>query len=776
MADTVAPKLKKLVLPSTLDVSSGSATLNVSVEADDEGGSGIDDVTIFLDGKLGYTYGAYELISLPAILGPDTFKDSTPNTASDAITLTDATAPGTYHVTKVLVTDLAGNTATYSGAQLQALGIQTAMTVTGGKADTTAPVLQNLVLPETVDLGNGSQDVGVSVQVTDNGGSGIDDVTIFLDGKLGYTYGSYELISLPALFGKDTFKDSTPDTASDTITLTNATAPGTYHVTKVLVTDLAGNTATYSAAQIEALGIRTSMTVTGSKADTSAPVLQKLVLPATVDLSNGSQDIAVSVQASDNGGSGIDDVTIFLDGKLGYTYGSYEIISLPAILGKDTFKDGTPDTASDTITLTDATAPGTYHVTKVLVTDLAGNTATYTGAQLEALGISPSMQVTNGTPAPVEPAPVQPAPTEPAPVQPAPAEPAPVQPAPAEPAPVQPAPTTPIAESPAPAPIAPASASAGIDGDAIVYTVSSSAWPATGSALFTLTLTYDANAATYSDADLGGVSLSSVSTRVSEAGGVGTVTLSGSAAASGAAPVSIAVSLLPRDGAASVAYEVASFTVNGQVQAFGASPAGAVYKGGALGDAIKVDGHETLIDAGSGLDTVTLATNASDYTISKTALGFSMADSAGHVVQLQEVERLQFGDTAVALDTDGTGGQAYRLYQAAFDRKPDAAGVGYWIYQLDRDTTLKQAANFFIESKEFGDIYGTNLSANGFITALYQNVLHRTPDQAGFDYWNQVMANGAERADLLRDFSESTENVAQVVGVIENGFAYTPWQ
>ena len=33
----------------------------------------------------------------------------------------------------------------------------------------------------------------------------------------------------------------------------------------------------------------------------------------------------------------------------------------------------------------------------------------------------------------------------------------------------------------------------------------------------------------------------------------------------------------------------------------------------------------------------------------------------------------------LALDINGTAGQVYRLYQAAFDRKPDLVGLGYWI-------------------------------------------------------------------------------------------------
>jgi len=789
MADTTAPKLKSLVLPATLDVSSGSGIMAVSAEASDEGGSGVDRVAVSLDGKFVYTYGASSNISIPDAASADTFHDGTPNSASTNITLTDRTSPGTYNVTNVYVYDMAGNVATYTGTQLRAMGIQTSMQVTGGKLDTTAPVLQKLILPDTIDLSKGPQEILVGAQAQDNaGGSGIDRVSVLLDGKLGFTYGAYSIIGIESTFGQDTFQDSTPDSASQKITLTTATAPGTYQVTDVLVYDRAGNVATYSAAQLRALGIQTSMQVTGSVADRTAPVLQKLTLPNTVDLSKGSQEIVVSVQAHDEGGSGVSDIAVYLDGKLGYAYGSYDNMVISGGYGQDTFSDSTPDTANNKFTLTTATPAGTYHVTQVRVTDLAGNVATYTGAQLAALGIQTEMTVTNGSPVPAEPAPSVPEPTVPTPAEPAPSVPAPVVtvpvvPVPAVPAPVAPAPvvTPPVASVPAtpvPAPDFPSMLSIyAHDDDTLSLSILSKAWKAGASTSFALTLTYDARAATYTDASMNGAASSAMTASVSEAGGVATVTLTGSAMPDSNGFVGIAVTLHPRAAGANVGYAVASFTIGGQVQSFFDSAVGVAHMGGTQDDTIAVDAGQTLIDAGKGIDTAVFAQAASAYVVKGAPFAFRVDDFQGHGVTLQGVERLQFADTAMALDVNGngTGGQVYRLYQAAFDRTPDKGGLGYWIYQREHGTTLTQAARLFIDSKEFGDTYGANVGTDGFITALYRNVLHRTPDQAGFDYWNKVLGDGAQRADVLRDFSESTENVAQVVGVIQNGFAFTPW-
>ena len=188
------------------------------------------------------------------------------------------------------------------------------------------------------------------------------------------------------------------------------------------------------------------------------------------------------------------------------------------------------------------------------------------------------------------------------------------------------------------------------------------------------------------------------------------------------------------------------------------------------------DGIDTL-NMGSGI-----ATASSNFTIAATNYGYTLTfakqgtNVSGQVVGLSGIERLQFSDKSFALDKDGNAGQAYRLYQAAFDRIPDTAGLGYWISHLDSGVeNLKQVASGFINSAEFKQLYGANLSDAGYLTALYQNVLHRASDQSGFDYWNGRITAGASRADILVNFSESQENIAQVVGQISHGIQYIPY-
>lgn len=217
-----------------------------------------------------------------------------------------------------------------------------------------------------------------------------------------------------------------------------------------------------------------------------------------------------------------------------------------------------------------------------------------------------------------------------------------------------------------------------------------------------------------------------------------------------------------------------------------ASTANATYKGdagrntllGAAGsDTFTGNGGNDLIDGGAGKDVAIYNGKLSDYTIRKTDAGTLITDARGTdgVDTVGNVELLRFADFNVSLDIDGTAGKVYRLYQAAFDRTPDTGGLGYWIAQMDNGMTLNEVARQFFASAEAQTQYGTNPDAITLITAMYDNVLHRAPDLGGAAYWQARLIGGLKAEGMLVEFSESIENRTALVGVMENGFAYTPF-
>jgi hypothetical protein len=189
------------------------------------------------------------------------------------------------------------------------------------------------------------------------------------------------------------------------------------------------------------------------------------------------------------------------------------------------------------------------------------------------------------------------------------------------------------------------------------------------------------------------------------------------------------------------------------------------------------DSHE--VSGGEGLDTVILPGARADYQVTQPTTSGAfvvISDPLGAQDRLMSVERIRFSDAAIALDVDGNGGQAYRLYQAAFARTPDKAGVGYWINALDSGASLFNVAQAFVDSDEFRAAYGVNPSNHDVVEKFYQNILHRAPDQAGLDYWVGVLDHKQGTvAQVLMAMSESGENKAGLIGVIGNGFDYTPY-
>lgn len=172
-------------------------------------------------------------------------------------------------------------------------------------------------------------------------------------------------------------------------------------------------------------------------------------------------------------------------------------------------------------------------------------------------------------------------------------------------------------------------------------------------------------------------------------------------------------------------------------------------------------------------DEIVLPNDRAQYRLLSTSSGYTIKSvpDDGNAQTYPVLRRVQFADSSLALDVDKSSA-VYRLYQAAFNRQPDLTGLGYWLGILDAGSTLDQIAEAFINSKEFRDLYATSTTNQQFLTALYNNVLHRTPDTAGLEYWLAVFQRGATKTSVLVEFSESQENKASTAAAVQDGVAY----
>lgn len=193
-------------------------------------------------------------------------------------------------------------------------------------------------------------------------------------------------------------------------------------------------------------------------------------------------------------------------------------------------------------------------------------------------------------------------------------------------------------------------------------------------------------------------------------------------------------------------------------------------------DVFKSSKAAYVVDGGGGLDTMHFSGVKANFAVEKSGNVSNISDKTAMegTQVLSNFERLKFADSALALDIDGNAGRAYRLYQAAFDRKPDLPGLGVQMNALDVGFTLQQISQNFIDSPEFNLKYGPSLSNEDFVTQLYANVLHRFPDPDGYAHQTKALENGMSRAQLLINFSESPENYKATLVGIENGIEYIP--
>ncbi len=164
---------------------------------------------------------------------------------------------------------------------------------------------------------------------------------------------------------------------------------------------------------------------------------------------------------------------------------------------------------------------------------------------------------------------------------------------------------------------------------------------------------------------------------------------------------------------------------------------------------------------------VTLRGTHNDYRISPQQDGTLLVQDriAGRdgTIHTSRFATLAFADGRGIGDTTGTAGSICRIYQAAFARPADGAGVQYWANTVQAGSlTLGGVAEAFTHTPEFIGGDGA-LNDIGYVQTLYQNVLGRTGDASAINYWTNTLAGGTDRGQVLIDFANSDENRARTL-------------
>ncbi|MFG6531958.1 MULTISPECIES: DUF4214 domain-containing protein [unclassified Sulfitobacter] len=183
-------------------------------------------------------------------------------------------------------------------------------------------------------------------------------------------------------------------------------------------------------------------------------------------------------------------------------------------------------------------------------------------------------------------------------------------------------------------------------------------------------------------------------------------------------------------------------------------------------DLIIANHGNQIVNGGGGIDTVSYTGPQNSYTLTLSANHATLTDrrpDQNGTDTLSDIEFLSF-DTGIngdEFDLSLFGGSAglaeadmlnvVELYIAYFNRAPDAVGLNYWGTEFSKGYTLPEMAESFFVQPETRSTYETVLDTEGnltnvpaFVAAVYNNVLGRTADQSGFDYWVDELQNNPD--------------------------------
>ena len=96
------------------------------------------------------------------------------------------------------------------------------------------------------------------------------------------------------------------------------------------------------------------------------------------------------------------------------------------------------------------------------------------------------------------------------------------------------------------------------------------------------------------------------------------------------------------------------------------------------------------------------------------------------------------------------------IYQQYLGRAPDAGGLAYWSAYLYGGGTIEGMSQALVSSPEYWQTRAVG-TADGFVSALFNDALGRAIDPAALTYFEGLMAQGATAADIAASVFNSDE-------------------
>ncbi|HLJ95832.1 MAG TPA: Ig-like domain repeat protein [Gemmataceae bacterium] len=117
---------------------------------------------------------------------------------------------------------------------------------------------------------------------------------------------------------------------------------------------------------------------------------------------------------------------------------------------------------------------------------------------------------------------------------------------------------------------------------------------------------------------------------------------------------------------------------------------------------------------------------------------------------------------AIEQSVEARSDQVQALYREYLHRSADASGLNTFVAYLGAGITVEQVSTILTGSAEYLQVRGGGTN-EGFITALYEDALHRQPDANGLAAYTQALSLGASRQQVAAAIFESTEYAQDLV-------------
>ncbi|HYD80380.1 MAG TPA: M10 family metallopeptidase C-terminal domain-containing protein [Paucimonas sp.] len=174
--------------------------------------------------------------------------------------------------------------------------------------------------------------------------------------------------------------------------------------------------------------------------------------------------------------------------------------------------------------------------------------------------------------------------------------------------------------------------------------------------------------------------------------------------------------------------------------------------GNAAANVITGGQGDDKIDGNTGIDTAAYATARGGFSILRTAAGYTLVDKTGTAGTdlLSNIERLKFSDTTIELDYSDS---VQQLYIAYFGRPADGGALTNFSAALRTcgaptdiqglnaayatSAPIRSLIDAFGGSAESKNLYTGDTAA--FVTAVFRNVLARTPNADGLQFWTDAI-------------------------------------